>query len=94
MDAMPQCLIADDEDLIVNPERRLPCVIRADKSSSMTGAPIAQLNRAIQVLHSEISSRPTATRPAQDPALLREPHVQEDGEARASQAQGTPDFHQ
>ena len=55
MDAMPQCLIADDEDLIVNPERRLPCVIRADKSSSMTGAPIAQLNRALQVLHSELT---------------------------------------
>ena len=55
MDAMPQRLIANDEDLIVNPERRLSCVILADKSSSMTGAPIDQLNRGLQVLHSEIS---------------------------------------
>ena len=56
MDAMPQRLIANDEDLIINPERRLSCVILADKSSSMTGAPIGQLNRGLQMMHSEISS--------------------------------------
>ena len=29
MDAMPQRLIANDEDLIINPERRLSCVLQS-----------------------------------------------------------------
>ena len=62
MDAMPQRLIVDDEDLIVNPERRLACVNLADVSTSMDGAPRDQLNRGIQVLYHDLSCDPVASK--------------------------------
>jgi uncharacterized protein YegL len=60
MDAMPQRAIYQDPNLVLNPERRLACVILADVSASMAGNPIDQLNRGLQAFHRDLSSDPVA----------------------------------
>ena len=54
MDAFPQLKL--DDDLLLNGERRLPCVILADRSYSMTGEKIDRLNNGLQLFSREISS--------------------------------------
>jgi uncharacterized protein YegL len=43
-----------------NPEPRCPCVLVLDTSQSMSGAPIAALNRGLQVFHDELRAVPLA----------------------------------
>ncbi len=45
----------DQDDFFTNPDRRCPCVLLVDKSYSMEGAKIAELNKAMKVLHQELS---------------------------------------
>ena len=56
MDAMPQRTNTSFDDLVLNPERRLPCVIVADRSTSMAGEAIRQLNQGLQLFHRDLSS--------------------------------------
>lgn len=46
----------DGEDFFLNGERRLPCVIVADRSGSMSGAKLASLNDGLDVFSKAISS--------------------------------------
>lgn len=56
MDAMPQRTNTSFDDLVLNPERRLPCVIVADRSTSMTGEAIRQLNQGLALFQRDLSS--------------------------------------
>lgn len=53
MDALHQ--IAIGNDLLVNPEPRLPCVLLLDTSRSTAGDHVHQLNRALQIFQAELS---------------------------------------
>jgi uncharacterized protein YegL len=44
----------DDSIFIENPEPRCPCILLLDKSGSMAGQPIAELNRGLTVLKDEL----------------------------------------
>lgn len=50
----------DQEDLFLNPEQRCPCVLLLDRSYSMQGAKIDELNRGLQTFHRDLSSDPVA----------------------------------
>lgn len=45
-----------------NPDPRCPCVLILDKSGSMQGRPIAELNDGLRTLREELSSDPLASR--------------------------------
>jgi uncharacterized protein YegL len=45
-----------DDNLLYNPEQRIPCVILADVSGSMRGQRINQLNAGLDALHRDLSS--------------------------------------
>jgi uncharacterized protein YegL len=46
---------AIDNTLVVNPERRLPCILLLDTSQSTAGVHIDQLNRALPIFQRELS---------------------------------------
>lgn len=43
-----------DAEFAENPEQRCPCILLLDTSSSMNGAPIRQLNDALQFFKEEL----------------------------------------
>lgn len=45
-----------------NPDPRCPCVLILDKSGSMQGRPIAELNEGLRTLREELSADPLASR--------------------------------
>lgn len=55
MSFLPQ-IPFDEDDFFLNGERRLPCVIVADRSGSMSGAKLDSLNDGLQVFAKAISS--------------------------------------
>ena len=55
MDAMPQ-LPFDTDDLFLNPDRRCPCVLLLDRSYSMSGQKIAELNAGLKTFVRDLSS--------------------------------------
>ena len=54
MDAFPQLTL--DDNLLLNSERRLPCVLLLDRSFSMSGEKIDGLNKGLDLFFQEISS--------------------------------------
>jgi uncharacterized protein YegL len=46
----------DDSVFVINPEPRCPCVLLLDKSSSMQGEPIRQLNAGLVTLRDELAT--------------------------------------
>lgn len=50
----------EDERLVTNPAPRVPVVLCLDRSGSMVGAPIAELNRGIKLFLDEVRSDPNA----------------------------------
>ena len=55
MSVLPQ-IPFDQDDFFLNGERRLPCIIVADRSGSMSGAKLDSLNDGLQVFAKAISS--------------------------------------
>src|SRR6478609_7193596 len=49
-------------DFAVNPEPRLPCVLLLDVSTSMTGAPIHELNDGVFLYKGELMADPLAAK--------------------------------
>lgn len=45
-----------EEELFLNPEQRCPCLLLLDRSYSMSGSKIDELNRGLQAFHRELSS--------------------------------------
>lgn len=52
----------NDDTFIMNPDPRCPCVLILDKSGSMQGRPIAELNQGLRTLREELSADPLASR--------------------------------
>ena len=52
----------DQDEFFANPERRCPCVLLVDKSYSMDGQKIAELNAGMELLHKELSADELATK--------------------------------
>lgn len=53
-------LFENSAEFADNPEPRCPCVLILDTSQSMTGEPIAALNRGLQVFREELLAAPLA----------------------------------
>jgi uncharacterized protein YegL len=53
-------LFDNSQEFTDNPEPRCPCVLVLDTSQSMTGGPIAALNRGLQVFREELLMAPLA----------------------------------
>jgi uncharacterized protein YegL len=65
-EALPMTLVQvpyDPREIFVdNPDPRCPCVLLLDKSGSMTGTPIAELNGGLRAFEEELKRDPLACR--------------------------------